>query len=69
MGYTAGALAADAGILSKILGSGKHLCRNTTKLIVSNDEMEKIIKLDESLEDSGLLLKEVSEATQNDVKE
>ena len=31
--------------------------------------MEKIIKLDESLEDSGLLLKEVSEATQNDVKE
>ena len=39
----------------KILGSG-----NTT-LIISNDEMEDIIKIVKSLEDSGLLLKGVSQ--------
>ena len=39
-----------------ILGSG-----NTTTLIISNDSMEDIIKIVKSLEDSGLLLKRVSE--------
>ena len=39
-----------------ILGSG-----NTTTLIISNDSMEDIIKIVKSLEDSGLLLKGVSE--------
>ena len=48
---TAAASAADAGIRKKILGSG-----NTT-LIISNNEMEDIIKIVKSLEDSGLLLK------------
>ena len=48
---TAAASAADAGIHKKILGSG-----NTT-LIISNNEMEDIIKIVKSLEDSGLLLK------------
>ena len=47
----------------KILGSG-----NTT-LIISNDEMEDIIKIVKSLEDSGLLLKGVSETIQNEAKE
>ena len=46
------AAAADAGIHKKIVGSG-----NTTALIISNDEMEDIIKIVKSLEDSGLLLK------------
>ena len=41
--------AADAGIHKKVLGSGN------TILIISNDEMEGIIKIVESLEDSGLL--------------
>ena len=41
------------GYIKKILGPG-----NTT-LIISNDEMENIIKIVKSLEDSGLLLKEV----------
>ena len=49
--------------IKKILGSG------TTTLIIPNDEMEDIIKIVKSLEDSGLLLKGVSEATQNEAKE
>ena len=51
-GLTVAASAADAKI---ILGSGKH--NNTTALIIWNDEMEDIIKIFKSLEDSGLLLK------------
>ena len=47
---TAAPSAADAGIHKKILGSGN----NTTTLIISNDEMEEIIKIVKSLEDSGL---------------
>ena len=46
------------------MGSG-----NTTTLIISNDEMEDIIKIVKSLEDSGLLLKGVTETVQNEVKE
>ena len=41
---------------------------NTT-LIISNDEMKDIIRIVKSLEDSGLLLKGVSEAIQNEAKE
>ena len=63
LGLTAAASAADAGIHKKILGSG------TTTLIISNDEMEDIIKIVKSLEDSGLLLKGVTETVQNEVKE
>ena len=63
LGLTA-ASAADAGMHKKILGSG-----NTTTLIISNDEMEDIIKIVKSLEDSGLLLKGVTETVQNEVKE
>ena len=61
---TAAASAADAGINKKVLGSG-----NTTTQIISNDEMEDIIKIVKSLEDSGLLLKRVTETVQNQVKE
>ena len=63
LGLTAAASAADAGIHKKILGSG-----NTT-LIISNNEIEDIIKIVKSLEDSGLLLKGVSETIQNEAKE
>ena len=38
-------------------------------LIISNDEMEDIIKIVISLEDSGSLLKGVSETIQNEEKE
>ena len=63
LGLTAGASAADAGIHKKILGSG-----NTT-LIISNKDMEDLIKIVKSLEDSGLLLKKVNESVQNEIKE
>ena len=54
---TAEASATDAGIHKKILGSG----HNNTTLIISNDEMDDIFKIVKSLEDSGVLLKGVSE--------
>ena len=40
-----------------------------TTLIISNDEINDIIKIIKSLEDSGLLLKRVTEIVQNEVKE
>ena len=63
LGLTAAASAADAEILKKILGS-----RNTT-LIISNNEMEDIIKIRKSLEYSGLLMEGVTKTVQNEVKE
>ena len=65
LGLTAAASAADAGIHKKILGSG----HNNTTLIISNDEMDDILKIVKSLEDSGLLLKGASETIQNEAKE
>ena len=59
MGLTASASAADAGIHKKILGSGHN--NNTKTLIISNNEMEDIVKIVKSLLDSGLLLKRVTE--------
>ena len=67
LGLTAAASAADAGIHKKILGSGHH--PSFTTLILSNNEMEDIIKIVKSLEDSGLLLKGVTETVQNELKE
>ena len=63
LGLTAAASAADAGIHKKILGSGSKT------LIISNEEIEDIMKIVKSLEDSGLLLKGVSETIQNEAKE
>ena len=40
-----------------------------TILIISNDEIHDIIKIVKSLEDSGLLIKGVTETVQNEVKE
>ena len=52
LGLTAAASAADAGIHKKILGSGSD--HNNTILIISNDEMDDIIKIVKSLEDLGV---------------
>ena len=60
------ASAADAGIHKKIVGSGHN---NNTALIISYDEMGNILKIVKSLEDSGVLLKGVSETIQNEAKE
>ena len=61
---TAAASVADARIHKKILGSD----HNKTTLIIANDEINDIIKIIKSLEDSGLLLKGVTETVQNEVK-
>ena len=47
----------------KMLGSGM------TTLIISNDEMNDILMIVKSLENSGLLLKGVSETIQHEAKE
>ena len=46
-----------------MLGSG------TTTLIISNDEMDDILKIVKSPEDSNILLKGVSETIQHEAKE
>ena len=63
LGLAAAASAADAKIHKKILGSG-----NTT-LIIWNKDIDNLIKIVNSLEDSGLLLKGVTESIQNEVKD
>ena len=65
LGLTAAAAAAaeDAGIHKKILGSG------TTTLIISNEEIDSIMKIVKSLEDFGLFIKVVSKTIQNEAKE
>ena len=60
------AAATDPEIHKKILGSGNN---TTTILVISTDEMEDIMKIVKSLEDSGLLIKGVSETIQNKAKE
>ena len=65
LGLTGAASAADAGIHKKILGSG----HNNTTLIISNDEMDDILKIVKSLKNSGVLLKGVSETIQHEAKE
>ena len=53
----------DAVIQMKIHGSG------TTALIISNEKMEVIMKIVKSLEESGLLIKRISEAIKNEAKQ
>ena len=50
-------------VLKKMLGSG------TTTLIISNDEMDGILKTVKSLKNSAVLLKGVSETIQHEAKE
>ena len=53
----------DAAINKKLLGSG------TTPFIISNDEMNDILKIVKSLKDSRILLKGVSETIKDKAKE
>ena len=64
MGLTAAASATDAAINKKILGSGNH-----TTLRISNDDMQDLLKIVKSLEDSGILLSGVTETVKDEVKE
>ena len=60
LGITAAASAIDAGIEKKIHGSG------TTTLIISNEEMNYIRKIVHALEDSNILLEEVTKTIENE---
>ena len=62
LGLTAASSVVDAGIHKKRLRSG------STALIILNEETEDIIKIFKSLEDSGLLIKGVTEIIQNEAK-
>ena len=62
LGITAAASAIDAGIQKKIHGSG------TTTLIISNEEMNDIMKIVQALEDSNILLKGVTKTIKNETK-
>ena len=61
---TAAALAIYAGIQKYIYGSG-----GTTTLIISNEEMNDIMKIVQTLEDSNILLKGVPKTIKNEIKE
>ena len=63
LGLTVAALATDAAIHKNMFGSG------TTTLITSNEEMNDIMKIVKSLEESILLRKGVSETIKNEAKE
>ena len=63
LGITATASAIDAGIQKKIHGSG------TTTLITSKEEMTDIIKIVQTLEDSNILLKGITNAIKNETKD
>ena len=63
LGITAAASAIDVGIQKKIHGSG------TTNLIISNEEMNDVMKIIQALEDSHILLKRVTKTIKNETKE
>ena len=63
LGITATASPIDAGIRKKIHGSG------TKTLIISNEEMNDVMKIVQALEDSNILLKRVTKTIKNETKE
>ena len=62
-GLTAAAAATDAAIHKKIFGSG------ITTLIILNEEINDIMKIVKSFEESGLLITGVSETIKIEAKE
>ena len=63
LGITAAPSAIDSGIQKKIHGSG------TTTLIISNKEMNHIMKIVHALENSNILLRGVTKTINNETKE
>ena len=63
LGLTTAASAADAAIHKIIFGS------SFTTLIISNEEMNNIMKIVKSLEESGLLIKGASETIEKEAKD
>ena len=66
-----GMYAAGAAIQKKIYGSGclSDLPWRITTLITSNEEMEDIMKVVKSVEESGLIIKGISETIKDEAKE
>ena len=62
LGLTAAMSATDGGMQKKIHGSG-------VKLIIEQEDMNDIMKIVETLENSGILLKGVSKTIENETKE
>ena len=62
LGLTAAAATTAAAIHKKKFGSG------VTTLKISNEEMNDIMKVDESLKESGFLIKDVNETIKNEAK-
>ena len=71
LGLTAAASATDATIHKKMFGSGRpsDLDSRVATLIISNKEMNDIIKIVNSLEESGLLIERVGKTIKNQAKE
>ena len=63
LGLTAAATATDVAIQKKSFGQG------TTELIISNKEMDNIMKAVQSFDESCLLIKDVSQIIKNESKE
>ena len=63
LGLSAGMSATDAAIKKKNYGSG------APTLIISSEEKEDLMKIVQSLEESGLLIKGISETIKNEAKE
>ena len=63
LGTTAAASAVDVEIQKKICGS------RTTALIISNKEMDDIMKIVQALQDSNILLKGVTKTTKNETEQ
>ena len=63
LGLTAAVSASNAAIQKKIFESG------TTALIISDEEIDDIVKIVESLEESGLLITGVGTTIKNEAKE
>ena len=63
LGLTVASSVIDAGVQKKIYGSG------TTTLVISNEEMNDIMKIVQALKDSNILLKGVRKTIKNETKE
>ena len=73
LGLTVAASATDATVHKKTFGSGRlrfsDLPSCNTTLIISNEEMNDIMKIIRSLEESGLLIKDVIETIKIEAEE
>ena len=63
LGVTTAASGTDAAFHKKMFGSG------VTTLIILNEEMNDIVKIVKSLEESDLLIKGISKTVENEAKE